>query len=120
MRSATSRVLLWTDESDFSVPDTTRNIVMRPANGSAIVFQTNAETGALASAGRDVSSPSAPTKWKGRSAGEGSVVMTASSNCGMPMFSAADVQTTGNNVPAAVADVRPASNSSSVRVPASK
>ena len=36
-------VLLWTVESDLSVPDTTRNIVMRPANGSAMVFQTNAD-----------------------------------------------------------------------------
>ena len=34
--------MLCTVESDFSVPETTRNIVMRPANGSAIVFQTNA------------------------------------------------------------------------------
>ena len=41
-RSAESCVKLCTVVSDFSVPDTTRSIVMRPANGSAIVFHTNA------------------------------------------------------------------------------
>src|SRR3972149_637989 len=44
-RSGRSFVKLWTVESDFSVPETTRNIVMRPANGSAPVFHTNAAAG---------------------------------------------------------------------------
>ena len=42
-RSGASVVTLVTVESDFSVPVTTRSMVMRPANGSAIVFHTNAE-----------------------------------------------------------------------------
>ena len=45
-RSLQSRVALCADESDRSVPAATRNIVMRPANGSAMVFQTNAAGGA--------------------------------------------------------------------------
>ena len=53
-RAAPARpcVLLWTVESDFSDPDTTRNIVIRPANGSAMVFHTNADAGAFSSAAR--------------------------------------------------------------------
>ena len=42
MRSPVSRVRLWTVVSDLSVPVMTRNRVMRPANGSATVFHTNA------------------------------------------------------------------------------
>ena len=38
-------MMLWMEESDFRVPDATLNRVIRPANGSAIVFQTNAEGG---------------------------------------------------------------------------
>ena len=48
---------LCTVESALSVPESTRNIVMRPANGSATVFQTNAATGP-ASAGRRSSTSS--------------------------------------------------------------
>ena len=54
-RSGASLVLLCTVESALNVPDTTRNIVMRPANGSAIVFQTNADAGAFSSAARATS-----------------------------------------------------------------
>ena len=43
-----SRVRLWTVASDLSVPVMTRNSVMRPAKGSATVFQTNAAYGSLA------------------------------------------------------------------------
>ena len=39
-----------TVESDFSVPDRTRNIVIRPAKGSAIVFHTNAAAGPVSEA----------------------------------------------------------------------
>ena len=66
-----SRVLLWKVESAFSVPETTRNIVIRPANGSAIVFQTNAAAGAFSSASRVTSSPLLSTPLNGRSAGDG-------------------------------------------------
>ena len=40
-----SFVELWTVVSAFSTPETTRNMVMRPANGSATVFQTKAAAG---------------------------------------------------------------------------
>ena len=66
-----SLVLLWTVESDFRTPDTTRNIVIRPANGSATVFQTNAETGAFSSAVRSCSAPPLSMPLNGRSAGDG-------------------------------------------------
>ena len=41
-RSGASRVRLWTVVSDSSEPETTLSIVIRPANGSAIVFHTRA------------------------------------------------------------------------------
>ena len=56
-RSCVSRVLLWMVESALMVPATTRNIVMRPANGSAMVFHTKACAGFLSSAGHATSSP---------------------------------------------------------------
>ena len=49
-RSAPSRVTLWTPWSAVSAPDATRNSVMRPAKGSAIVFHTKAAAAASAEA----------------------------------------------------------------------
>ncbi len=45
-----SRERLCTVESARSDPETTRNNVMRPANGSATVFHTNAVYGAFSAA----------------------------------------------------------------------
>ena len=53
------------------MPDTMRSMVMRPAKGSAIVFQTNAAYGAVSEALVVVSAPSLPIVRKSRSAGEG-------------------------------------------------
>ena len=50
---------------------TTRNIVMRPANGSAIVFHTNASGGCFSSAAHATSLPFLFTPVYGRSAGDG-------------------------------------------------
>ena len=50
---------------------TTRSIVMRPANGSAIVFHTNAAYGAASDALIGVSAPSVVDGGKSRSAGDG-------------------------------------------------
>ena len=51
---------------------TTRNIVMRPANGSATVFQMNADAGVFSAGATSISSPAlAATPRSGRSAGEG-------------------------------------------------
>src|SRR5262249_58175021 len=98
-RSCVSRVLLAQFESAFNEPDTTRNIVIRPANGSATVFQTNAAAGALSSAARGVSAPSLPMPRNGRSAGDGRYDTTASSSCCTPTFSVADVHTSGKHLP---------------------
>ena len=119
-RSGASFVLLWTVESAFSAPETTRNIVMRPANGSAIVFHTKTASGCFSSAARVVAAPSFATAAKGRSTGDGSSARIASSSCCDPTFSTADVQTSGKIFAAAVADRRPVTSSSSVSVPASK
>ena len=70
-RSDPSLVRLWTVASDFSVPVTTRSMVMRPANGSAIVFQTNAVYGAAGSALMPVGDPSSASAGNSRSAGDG-------------------------------------------------
>ena len=71
-RSGVSRVLLCTVESVLSTPDMTRNIVMRPANGSAMVFQTNAEAAPLSENGRSISSSVfGLIIFSGRSAGDG-------------------------------------------------
>ena len=43
-------VTLCSDESALSVPAATRKRVIRPANGSAIVFQTKAAPGACSAA----------------------------------------------------------------------
>ena len=51
-RSAVSRVLLWTVESVLSEPLMTRNMVMRPVKGSAMVFQTNADVVPVSENGR--------------------------------------------------------------------
>ena len=56
-RSWLSRVLLWIVESALIVPVITRNIVMRPAKGSAMVFQTKASGGCLSSAAHATSLP---------------------------------------------------------------
>ena len=48
IRSVMSRVRLWTLVSALSVPVMTRNSVMRPAKGSATVFQTKAAYGSAA------------------------------------------------------------------------
>ena len=69
-----SFVLLWHGRVGLDRrPDTTRNIVMRPANGSAIVFHTNARRPALlSSASRgDSRRRPCPTPANGRSAGDG-------------------------------------------------
>ena len=50
-RSLESRVWLWTAVSDLSVPPMIRSMVMRPAKGSAMVFQTNAAYGPASLAG---------------------------------------------------------------------
>ena len=52
-----SLVTLCTVESALSVPETTRNIVMRPANGSATVFQTKAAAGPASDVCTATSSP---------------------------------------------------------------
>src|SRR5262245_44522439 len=70
-RSGTSLVLLWTVESALTTPDTTRNIVIRPANGSATVFQTNTDAGDFSSAFRSCSAPLLSRPLNGRSDGEG-------------------------------------------------
>ena len=50
----------------------TRNIVMRPANGSAIVFQTKADAAPFSENGRSISSPVfGLIIFSGRSAGDG-------------------------------------------------
>ena len=66
-----SLVWLCTVVSALSVPDSTRKSVMRPANGSATVFQTNADTAPPSRAGISISSPSAVFALSGRSAGDG-------------------------------------------------
>ncbi len=65
-RSLTSLVTLCSVESALIVPETTRNIVMRPAKGSATVFQTNAALDPLS-----VLAIVASSTLNGRSAGEG-------------------------------------------------
>jgi hypothetical protein len=63
---------LCTVESALSTPDMTRNIVMRPANGSAIVFHTNADAGPFSENGRSASSfVFGLSIVNGRSAGDG-------------------------------------------------
>ncbi len=65
-----SLLTLCTVESDFSVPDTTLKRVMRPANGSATVFQTKAAAGPVSAAAMVTSSsPLAFLAPNGRSAG---------------------------------------------------
>ena len=70
-RSALSRVWLWTLLSCFNVPEITRSIVMRPANGSAMVFQTNAVYGGLSDALIVLASPLSVTAGNSRSIGDG-------------------------------------------------
>src|SRR5262245_10333640 len=113
-RSETSLVRFCTVESDFSDPETTRNIEMRPANGSAIVFQTNADAGALSSALISTSAPDLSAALNGRSAGEGRYDRIVSSSGWMPMFNVADVQTSGNSLADATALCNPATSSSLV------
>ncbi len=99
-RSAVSRVTLCTVESDLSVPDITRNIVMRPANGSATVFQTNAASGAESAALSGAASPpSASTTAKSRSAGDGTYATMASISGCRPMFVVADEHSTREDAP---------------------
>ena len=73
--------------------------VMRPANGSAIVFHTNADSGPFSSAARATAAPSLSRPANGRSAGDGRYATMASSSCGTPTFSSADVQTSGKILP---------------------
>jgi len=56
--------------SAFRVPDITRNMVIRPANGSATVFQTKAAYGSDSEAVIATSSPPF-SAFTGRSAGDG-------------------------------------------------
>ncbi len=71
MRSGASRVTLCTVASAFSMPDTTRNSVMRPANWSATVFHTHTTSGTLSLASRVAASPFEFWPEKGRSLGAG-------------------------------------------------
>ena len=119
-RSGASLVLLTTVESALTTPETTRNIVIRPANGSAIVFHTNADSGPFSSAMRATAAPALSIPANGRSAGDGRQATIASSSCGTPMFCRPEAQTSGNSLPAMVALRRPAMSSWSVSVPASK
>ena len=79
------------------MPETTRNIVMRPANGSATVFQMNAEAGpAVGRLHRDVLA--ARRVLRPASAARPATARTrrrASSSGCMPMFAAADADSTG-------------------------
>ncbi len=70
-RSGVSRVTLCTVVSDLNVPATTRSMVMRPANGSAMVFHTNAACGALSAGVTAVSAPSLAVAANGALGGEG-------------------------------------------------
>ena len=71
-RSGDPFVAFCTVSSDASAPAATRNSVIRPANGSAIVFHTNAAAGPLSSASYDTDSPlSRATAGNGRSAADG-------------------------------------------------
>ena len=71
-RSGDSRVMFWIVESAFTVPEMTRNIVMRPANGSATVFQTKTAAGDVSEAFTATpSSDPLAVAVNGRSAGEG-------------------------------------------------
>ena len=61
-----------TVESALTVPEMTRNIVMRPANGSAIVFHTKTAAGAVSDAFTATASSDAfAVAANGRSAGDG-------------------------------------------------
>ncbi len=71
MRSGLSRVTLCTVASDFRTPETTRKSVIRPANGSAIVFHTVATSGSLSWAVSVTASPAALRPETGRSLGGG-------------------------------------------------
>ena len=99
-------------------PLATRNIVMRPAKGSATVFHTRAAAASAASAA--AGSPSASTADNVRCAGDGRYARMASSRGCTPMFAAADVHTSGKTCRPAVAVFSPASNCSWVSVPDSK
>ena len=93
---------------------------MRPANGSAIVFHTKAESGPFSSAARVTFAPCLSRPVNGRSAGAGRYATIASSSWGMPTFSSADEQTSGKSLPAIAALRSPDTSSASVSVPASK
>jgi hypothetical protein len=109
-----------TVESDFSAPEMTRNIVMRPANGSATVFHTNAAGAPDSAVGTSMSSPSAVRAFSGRSSGDGANVTIASRIGCMPRLVPAEAHNTGNTRPAAMPRFRPPASSSCVSVPASK
>ncbi len=116
-----SRVKLWTVESAFKVPVTTRNSVMRPANGSATVFHTKAQYDVASDGCTATSSPVLTClALVGRSAGDGPYDTTASRNGWTPMLTVADVQSTGNTLRARTARRSPATSSSCVSVPVSK
>ena len=71
-RSGVSRVMFCTVESAFTVPEMTRNIVMRPANGSATVFHTKTRPAPLSAAfTATLSSDPFAVAVNGRSAGDG-------------------------------------------------
>jgi hypothetical protein len=116
-----SLVTLWTVESALSVPEITRNSVIRPAKGSATVFQMNAPTGPESLDSARASLPLfASVTATPRSAGEGTNDTIASISACSPMLAVADAQTTGKIRPAPMPRFSPESSSSCVSVPASK
>ncbi len=94
-RSCVSFVTLCTVASDFSEPESTRNSVMRPANGSATVFHTNAAAGPPSFVGMSTTSPPAFFAFSGRSTGDGTYVTIASSSGWIPTFAIEEVSTSG-------------------------
>ena len=95
--------------SDLSTPVTTRNSVMRPANGSATVFHTHTARGPAPPAVAVASAPVFGCRpVSGRSAGDGTYDTMASASGWMPMFVVAEVHKTGKTLAAATALRRPA------------
>ena len=79
------------------VPDATRNMVIRPANGSAIVFHTNAAVGLSLEAASATGLSFVSTPGNGRSAGDGVYVTRASKSGAIPMLRVAEVHSSGTN-----------------------
>ncbi len=105
----------------MSVPEITRNSVIRPAKGSATVFQTKAASGPESAAWVRVSSLVLRSVTPNpRSAGDCTCDTIASISGCSPIFVVADVHSTGKMRPALIPRFRPDSSSSCESVPASK